>query len=340
MIRLIVALSLVAVAAPAFAQPRKGDPSQKEADKHFKSGVALYKEAKYNEALAEFERAYELQPHPLVLYNIATCHRELSQYSEAVKFYKKFLTEAANKAPPARLHTAQTELDSILARVASVTIAVPDGTELVLDGKALGAMPLEMPLILAPGEHHITARAAGKKDVERKLKVASGDEVSIQLDLPDAPKEVATTTNDTTEVTETATPAAATATPKRLALGVGYGTNLGDVANTGAGSLGVGYVVTDRIQVGVDVTFVALAVMPAVRVRLAGDALSVHVVGAVPIARSGGEMSETFVAGAGGLGLRYRAMPMLSFRLESFASYAGKDRGTTFPTFLGGELWF
>jgi tetratricopeptide (TPR) repeat protein len=46
-------------------------PVQKEADRHFKSGVALFKEAKYAEALAEFERAYEIAPHPLVLYNIA-----------------------------------------------------------------------------------------------------------------------------------------------------------------------------------------------------------------------------------------------------------------------------
>jgi len=339
---LIVAIALVA-AAPALAQPKKPDVSERDADKHFKAGVALYKEAKYTEALAEFERAYELKPHPLVLYNIATCHRELSNYADAVKYYKKFLAEAAGKVPPARLHTAQTELDAILARVASVTISVPDGTELVLDGKPLGAMPLEMPLVLAPGEHHITARATGKKDVERKLKVASGDEVSIQLDLPDAPKETVITPPTEETQREAPPPPEPEAALKRLSVGVGYGTNLRDVGNTGAPSLGVGFAVTDRIQVGLDATAIAYAVIPAVRVRLAGpmdSGISVHVVGAVPIARTGGDMSETFVAGAGGLGVRYRAMPQLSFRLESFASYAGKTRGTTFPTFLGGELWF
>src|ERR1700753_3087327 len=68
-------------------------PEQKEADRHFKSGVALFKEAKYAEALAEFERAYEIAPHPLVLYNIAGCHRELSHYAEAVTYYRRFLAE-------------------------------------------------------------------------------------------------------------------------------------------------------------------------------------------------------------------------------------------------------
>jgi hypothetical protein len=80
--------------------------------------------------------------------------------------------------------------------------------------------------------------------------------------------------------------------------------------------------------------------MPSVRVRLAGDAMSVHAALAVPIAFTDGAMSETFVAGAFGLGLRYRVTPAVAFRLESFASFAGKTHGTTFPAFLGGELWF
>src|SRR5262245_41770345 len=46
-----------APARPAPTPPKT--PQQKEADRHFKSGVALFKEAKYAEALAEFERAYE-----------------------------------------------------------------------------------------------------------------------------------------------------------------------------------------------------------------------------------------------------------------------------------------
>ena len=58
-----------------------------------------------------------------------------------------------------------------------------------------------------------------------------------------------------------------------------------------------------------------------------------------PVAESS-SMSETFVAGAAGLGLRYRATPALALRLESLASFAGGGHGLTVPTFLGGELWF
>jgi len=76
------------------------------------------------------------------------------------------------------------------------------------------------------------------------------------------------------------------------------------------------------------------------QVKLAGDAVSVHAVAALPIAITDDGMTKTFVAGAGGLGLRYRATPALSFLLETLVSYAGKDHGTTIPTFVGGQLWF
>lgn len=314
-------------------------PAQKEADRFFKSGVALYKEAKYSEALAEFQRAYEIAPHPLVLYNIAGCHRELSQYSEAVKAYSQFLAEGKGQVPAARLTAAQTELDGILARIARVTVTVtPDGATLLVDGAPLGTL-LEMPLILSPGEHLLVAQAAGRKDAERRVRVASGDELTVELNLSELPPDPIKTDGP---VAVTSQPAVSTraAKPKRFALGAGFGTNLIRVGETGAPSVGLGVALGSRLELGADIVIVAYTVMPSVRVRVAGSALSLHVVGAVPISFTDGEMSETFVAGAIGLGVRYRPVPGFAVRLESFASFAGKEHGTTVPTFLGGELWF
>jgi hypothetical protein len=335
-----ILLALLVASVPAYAKAPKQKPNaeQKEADRHFKSGVALFKEGKFKEALAEFERAYEIAPHPLVLYNIAGCHRELSNYGDAIRFYERFLEEGKGQVPPARLNTAQTELDAILARIARVTIIIqgPPYATLFLDGEQLGTMPIPMPLVLPPGEHKLVAKADGYKDAQRTLRVASGDEAEISLTLSEAPKDPEPVTITNPKPTTIAEPKA-----KRFSIGAGFGTNLRQVADTGAPSLGVGVSIGSRLQLGVEGILVAYAVMPTVRVRLAGDAMSVHAVVAMPIAFPGDEMGgETFVAGAGGLGVRIRAMPMLSFRIESLASYAGKARGTTFPTFVGGELWF
>src|SRR5688572_907841 len=302
-------IALLAVSAvPAFAKkPKKPSSEQKEADRHFKSGVALFKEAKYKEALAEFERAYEIAPHPLVLYNIAGCHRELSNYGEAIRFYERFLKEGKGQVPAPRLTTAQTELDAILARIARVTVVIqgPPYATLILDGQTLGTMPVPMPLVLPPGEHKLVARADGFKDAERTLRVASGDEAEISLTLSESPKEskadpIVSTTTTTTIVTPK---------PKRFTIGAGFGTNLRNAADTGAPSLGLAYTIGSRLQLGVDGIFVAYAVMPSVRVRLAGDGVAVYAMAAVPIAfppEAMGVKQDPFVAGAGGLGVRIR----------------------------------
>ncbi|TMQ09721.1 MAG: hypothetical protein E6J91_29375 [Deltaproteobacteria bacterium] len=86
--------------------------------------------------------------------------------------------------------------------------------------------------------------------------------------------------------------------------------------------------------------FVAWAAVPSVRVRLAGDVLAVHAIAALPIALKDGANMDRFVAGAGGLGVRYRPMPHFAMRLESYVAYAGKAHGVSIPMFLGGELWF
>ncbi|GEM_PF-2692094 len=360
------ALSLVVIASavPADAKPKKKAPAkkdpqkdpksdpkadppnkvpsgeQKEADRHFKSGVELYKEQKYTEALAEFERAYEISPHPLVLYNIAVCHRELSHYQQAVKFYKRFITEGKGQVPGPKLTTAQTELDGILARIARVTVTVsPDGATLIVDDQELGTL-VEMPIVLPPGEHRLIARMVGRTDAVRVVRVASGDELTVDLkttelsggEKPDPGKEDA---SKPVPLDDSAP------RPRRFSVGAGFGLDLRDtLGDTGAPSIGVGVAIGSRLTIGADAIIVAYAVMPSLRVRLAGDAFSVHAIAAMPIVFPEGEMSSTFVAGAAGLGLRYRPTPMLSFRLEALASFAGKAHGTTVPAFLGGELWF
>ncbi len=340
-IRLATILSL-ALAAPAVAAPKKPAPKQaqtaeqKQADRHFKSGVALFTEGKFGEALAEFERAYEIAPHPLVLYNIAGCHRELSRYGEAVKFYKRFLDEGKGKVPKERLATAQTELDGILARIARITVAAPDGAQLTVDGADIGTMPIEMPLMVAPGEHKIVVRSQGMRDAERTVRVASGDVIDVAMKLVEMPSKPVEPDKITPE-----RPLLLEGTSrKRFGIGAAFGTNLRQVADTGAPTLGLSVAINSRLEVGLDGILVAYAVMPSIRVRVAGDKLALHAAVAMPVSFKDGEMSETFVAGAVGLGLRFRPMPAFAIRLESFASFAGKNHGTTVPAFIGGELWF
>ena len=353
LLALALAAAVLAAGGAAHAQPAPPappaprTPEQQEAGRHFKDGVARFKEGKFAEALAEFQQAYKISPHPLVLYNMAGCYRELSRYDEAVKAYRQFLDEGPGKAPEARLADAQTELNGIYALVGRVTVAVepPTGASLFLDGQPLGTLPLDMPLIVSPGVHKLLARAPGRADVEREIRVTGGDKISIDLLLPataDPGPPKGPGTGPETGITVPGPKPAAPRGPRQFAVNAGFGTNALRAGETGAPSVGIGVALGSRLELGLDAIIVAYAVMPSLRVRLLGDQLALHAIAAAPISfKDGGEM-ETFIAGAVGLGLRYRlsATSSLAVRLESYASFAGKDHGTTIPTFLGGELWF
>lgn len=318
---------------PKSSEPTPNELLQKEADRHFKNGVVLYRGAKYVEALAEFTRAYEIAPHPLVLFNIAECHRELLHYAEAVTSYRQFLADANGQLPAARLAAAQAELDALLTLIARVTVTVvPANAEvvLILDGKELDR-PV-MPLIVPPGEHRLIARAAGHLDAARNLQLSAGDSLAIELQLGELPR-------ITIERVVTA-PAPGPSLAPDLALDAGFGMNLRRLGKTGAPSVGLGAAIGSRFGVGVDFVLVAYAVIPSIRVRVIGDELSLHVIGAVPIALSSDPMSGNFVTMAGGLAVRYRLTPRLALHLESYVSFGGKGQDTAVPTFLGGELWF
>lgn len=349
--RFLTIFFLFALAAPVAGAPRRPPrsantganeqaPQQKQADRHFKSGVTLFGEQKFSEALAEFERAYEIAPNPIVLYNMASCHRELSRYAEAVRLYNRFLAETEGRdGTAARLTAAKAELDDILSRIARVRVSVAAGARLSVDGMVLGTVPgIEMPLILAPGEHKIAAQLDGKRDAEKTLRLASGDNLTVELllvDLPDAASKPPRRDAAVQSVERTRVLA-----EKRLRIHAGFGTNLQQLSDSGVPNLGLGVAVGSRLEAGIDVMLVAYAVMPNVRLRVAGERASLHVIGAVPVAFTDGTMSKTFVGGAGGLGVRLRATNSISLHLDVLASYAGATHGTTFPSMIGGDVWF
>ncbi|HEX3473714.1 MAG TPA: tetratricopeptide repeat protein [Kofleriaceae bacterium] len=336
--------------APArSAKAKHKSPKQKEADQRFKRGVALFNDNKYAEALAEFERAYELAPHPLVLYNIASCHRQMSHYAQAVNYYRRFLADGKGVVPAARLSAAQSELDATLLLIARVTVTVSpaiDGTQLLLDGAPLDTSA--MPLILPPGEHRLTARTPGRPDAERTVRVASGDEVAVELVLTQPPlareppgePPGPTAAPTAMGVEATAAPAPPRHPNRHFGIGAGFGTNLRLTHDTGAPSLSLALPIGSRLELGADVVFVAYSVVPSARIRLAGETLALHAIVAAPISFKDGSTMATFFAGGLGAGVRYQPAPSFAMRLEGYAAYAGKAHGWTIPAFLGGELWF
>jgi outer membrane receptor for ferrienterochelin and colicin len=77
--------ALLLVSSGALADART------EAKSHFKKGMGLISDGKYEEGISELQRAYEILPHPNVLYNIARAYAESGDLEGAVASYKKYL---------------------------------------------------------------------------------------------------------------------------------------------------------------------------------------------------------------------------------------------------------
>jgi tetratricopeptide (TPR) repeat protein len=80
------------------ATPALGSDAEAEARVHFQKGMAAFELGKFQEALAEYERAYELAPLPGFLFNIGQCHRNLGNHAKAIFSFRLYL----RKKPEAR----------------------------------------------------------------------------------------------------------------------------------------------------------------------------------------------------------------------------------------------
>jgi iron complex outermembrane receptor protein len=65
-----------------------------EARAHFKKGMSAIAEGKYDVGIEELKSAYDILPHPNVLYNIARAYVDTGDLDNAVTYYKRYLEGA------------------------------------------------------------------------------------------------------------------------------------------------------------------------------------------------------------------------------------------------------
>jgi tetratricopeptide (TPR) repeat protein len=174
-----VLLSLVAglfLSATAAAEPKDkpNDATREKAAALFKEADANYKIKEYEKALAGFKEAYMLAHEPVLLFNIAQCHRQMDQLDEALKSYQAFLRDDPKSELRANAESRITEIKAELKRRSlkgAVEITTKqDPAEVFLDGEAKGQSPVKLSEI-APGPHLLTIKKPGFVDYELSIKV-------------------------------------------------------------------------------------------------------------------------------------------------------------------------
>jgi hypothetical protein len=171
---LVLAIVLGA-AVPAAAQPSADDRA--EAKKAFKRAEAAEKRKDWRTAIDEYQRAYELAPHPYVLYNIALDYERLEEFRDAATFYRRYLDEQPDASDRARVEKLITTLR---ARPGTVTVTSDTpGAAVLVDGRRAGSPPAEVDLA---GAHRIEIESDGQK-VGRDIVVEFGEPQKVHLTL-------------------------------------------------------------------------------------------------------------------------------------------------------------
>ncbi len=174
-----LALALSVVAAPALAQ----DAPERAAE-HFDRGIAFFNEGRYDAALAEFSRAYELAPAHQTLYNLARVHAALGHAVESAQAYERYLAEAGAEIGARRRREAEAALAAQRARVGRLVVrADVEGARVAVDGVDVATTPLAEPLPVSAGSHTVEVRAPGRESVRRAIAVAGQEEVVLEVSL-------------------------------------------------------------------------------------------------------------------------------------------------------------
>jgi tetratricopeptide (TPR) repeat protein len=97
---MIVAALVIVAAGPARADGPSAELAQRALG-HYQQGVSAYRGGQYEEAIAAFGRAYEVDPAPILVFNIAQARWKKGDRELALEAYRRYLTldpGAANRA--------------------------------------------------------------------------------------------------------------------------------------------------------------------------------------------------------------------------------------------------
>jgi hypothetical protein len=182
-----VVLLLSGSSASAAAPAANANPVDK-ARASFHQGVRLYSEGSFEAALAEFRKAYQLNPNYRLLYNIAQTYFDLHDYVSAAKALEQYLQEGGAEITPERRVQVR-ELDQKLSeRIAHLEIVCNvTGAEIRVDELPVGVSPLKAAVPVNAGPRRITAVKPGYAVVARMVTVVGTERAKVVLDVAGSP---------------------------------------------------------------------------------------------------------------------------------------------------------
>jgi predicted negative regulator of RcsB-dependent stress response len=187
---LALMLAAVCVSAPAPRLWAQDDPAE-QAALLVEEGTALFQARNFEQAAIVFQQAYNLDPHPVLLFNIARAHQEMADLPTALRMFREVrdmeadenVTSAANQriATLEQMLTEQgydpatvSATDYVPRGFVNIT-SEPPGATVLIDSAELGVTPLNRGQI-DEGTHELRLLLDGYHPITTSIDVRGGGE--------------------------------------------------------------------------------------------------------------------------------------------------------------------
>lgn len=178
---LVAALTLSAPPAKSAAKP---DADTEAAKTYSQWALTLYKQARYSEAIAKFEEAYRLKPHPIIFFNIGRCYEQLGDIPRALKNYREYLRLVPEAKDRELVSDAIGNLERRLKEqgVQQITVITdPSSVRVSVDGKYMGLTPMSTEI--KPGTHLLALTKDGYEPIEKSVVLSAEKSMELNLSL-------------------------------------------------------------------------------------------------------------------------------------------------------------
>lgn len=189
----ILSLCLVMLGSvkPAPAQDRD------KARRHLQTGVALYNQSDYAAALVEFEASMQQLASAAALQNIALCQTKLFRYVPAIETLENLRSTFAESLTEHELQQLDDAIGNLSQLIATVTLRItPPTAKVTLSGEQLAPQQWKQPLRLSSGTYQLHVAATNYVPVTRTIKVAGGQQHTVDIELTKTVGTLSVRTND------------------------------------------------------------------------------------------------------------------------------------------------
>ena len=173
----------VPASAPVSAAPVALDV-RAQAAALFEEGAGLFRKRSFREASERFQAAYNLDPSPILLYNLARAAEEMGDPQAAVGHYKAYLLRYPQAEDRDKVETQIRVLGAIASKLppGEVTLqGVPAGAIIEFDGQPAPAPSADGRFALPPGKHTAVVKPADAEPEEQAFDLASAGSVSLSF---------------------------------------------------------------------------------------------------------------------------------------------------------------